>query len=663
MTSPENTSDVLLPEAAFHAETTQELGECLLLHLAHLSPGVTAGWLAVMEEGSPASHPVAAVRRRTKLGITQMVPVQTRPLEPAKHRRLTRACLEDVVQIEHSGKTAWVALPLRARAERVGALLLRYDAGLEPDARMQERLRSAALGAATLMRERKRETLFRELEQSKQHWEAAFDSLPDLLTIHDTNGRLLKVNRALAQRLGVAAQEVVRDASLFARHFPLDCTPTSPSSCLWHSDTLDATFALTRTPIYNREQEQIGCVHHLRDITDQLRLEGQARQQERLAALGETMSGIAHELNNPLAGIIGYAERLRELAAPEQFSGRAGNYLRKIGLEAERAAHIVRSLLSFARPQPAKPVPLSLNAVAWESAELLQDSLQAEGVALALELYDPAPDIHGDFHALQQVLINLITNARQAIREVRAHGRITLTTAPTPEGGALLRVTDDGPGIRPEHRARLLDPFFTTKRVGEGTGLGLSICYGILQAHGAELKIESEAGQGASFTMLFPPLPLEVAQNRMAQTGNSLSDAKAVSDSVLRIVVLDDEETVRELVTETLTDDGHEVVAFDSPVKALEALSLQRFDLILSDVRMPEMDGMEFYDRICALRPELAARLLFLTGDVLAPGLDAFFQRTGCHYLNKPFGLSTLRAAIAALTEPETAGTETSQGV
>ena len=334
-------------------------------------------------------------------------------------------------------------------------------------------------------------------------------------------------------------------------------------------------------------------------------------------------------------------------------------------MQAERAAHLSRNLLDFARAQVRSHGPVALNDVVRQTLEIAADT-GGGTVTLGLDLALELPHILGSVQELQQVLINLLTNARQAIHASGVGTCLTVRTCVNPAGGVRLSVCDDGPGIPVEHRERLFEPFFTTKEAGEGTGLGLSICLGILRTHGASLDLESEMGKGTSFHIDFPVLEQESAVSVVAETspGKSVAvsgvgaEAGAVSDGLesgarecgrWRALVVDDEPYIRELLIEMLGEMEIEAVGADSPIVALDLLEAGWFDVILSDVKMPEMSGMAFFEQVRASNPEQARRTIFLTGDMLAPGTQAFNANKGVLCLGKPFQHAMLEQKLLEL--------------
>ncbi len=360
-------------------------------------------------------------------------------------------------------------------------------------------------------------------------------------------------------------------------------------------------------------------------------------QAEKLAAMGQLLAGVAHELNNPLAVVMGQIALLRRSVGEGPLTQRA----EKIAQAAERCAHIVKNFLALARQHTPERSEVRLNQVVQEAVELLAYSLRVDNVEVTLDLAEGLPVLWGDPHQLHQVVVNLVTNAHHALRETPTPRRLTLTTRHEPARDLVtLAVADTGPGIPAELQGRIFEPFFTTKPPGQGTGLGLSLCQGIVEGHGGTIRVESAPERGAVFVTELP-----------VQAPPEGEPDAAIAEAVpqvqgKRILVVDDEPEVADVLAEMLAADGHEVETAANGALALDRLRERACDLIVSDLRMPELDGPGLYRELERRHPELCGRVIFLTGDTLSPEITGFLERIGAPSLGKPFTLDEVRRVV-----------------
>jgi len=391
-----------------------------------------------------------------------------------------------------------------------------------------------------------------------------------------------------------------------------------------------AGIALENARLYQQVQDQVEEVR---------RAQSQLLQTEKLATMGQLLAGVAHELNNPLAVITGRTTLLREKLE----GGPLGVQIEKLGQAAERCARIVRNFLALARHRPPERQHVSLNQVVQEAVELLAYPLRMDNVEVILDLADDVPILWADSHQLHQVVVNLVTNAHHAMRETPPPRRLTLTSRYASERRRVsLEVADTGPGIPPGIQARIFEPFFTTKPPGQGTGLGLSLCQGLIEGHGGSIRVESQPGRGSVFLVELPVQapPMTGAEPR------TVGGTPAVQEKV--ILVVDDEAEVAEVLAEMLSADGHRVETAENGAVALDKLRARgyAYDLILCDLRMPELDGPGLYEELQRRDPRLCRRIVFLTGDVLSPSIAEFLERTGAASLDKPFALEEVRRVV-----------------
>jgi PAS domain S-box-containing protein len=410
---------------------------------------------------------------------------------------------------------------------------------------------------------------------------------------------------------------------------------------IWVEVSMTASSQRAASPTAQAANLDIEAI--VRDVSDRKKRDDQSRdgryqmlQAEKMAALGQTISGVAHELNNPLATILSWSERLAERNVDEKT--RQG--LEVILAEAERAARIVRNLLTFARKRQTTRAMVDLNQVVRETLALRAYEQKVSNIQVVEALATGLPEVFVDGHQIKQVLLNLIINAEQACLGANGRGTIVVRTMhDIDRGSAVLEVSDDGPGIPEDRQGKVFDPFFTTKEVGQGTGLGLTVAYAIAREHGGRIWLESRKGQGTSF---FVELPisgqhLNPPAARAAQQPISL---EAFKD--LRVLVVEDEPALAQAVSEALEDAGFKVDRASDGEEGLTRLTEANYDLIVCDLKMPRIDGMQFYRAMAAATPALARRVIFVTGDVAGTDAERFLEETGCRWLSKPFRLGDL---------------------
>ena len=379
----------------------------------------------------------------------------------------------------------------------------------------------------------------------------------------------------------------------------------------------------------------------MRNVSERRRLDDQSRdlyqqllQAEKMAALGQTISGVAHELNNPLATILSWAERL----ADRNLDDTARRGVDVIRGEAERAARIVRNLLTFARKRQSTRSLIDLNQVVRDTLTLRAYEQRLTNIDVVTALASGLPPVFADPHQIQQVMLNLVINAEQAMLSANGRGSLVLRTWHDGERSAVvLQVSDDGPGVPSDVRNKIFDPFFTTKDVGIGTGLGLTVAYAIVQDHGGSIRVESPATGGAAFTVEFPISTIENPARPRTSAGSADHSVHGAS-----VLLVEDERALATAVAEALTEAGLRVEHAGDGEEALARVRQNRYDVVICDLKMPRVDGMMLYRAIAAATPTLARRVIFVTGDVAGADAERFLEESGCRWLAKPFRLVDL---------------------
>lgn len=483
------------------------------------------------------------------------------------------------------------------------------------------------------------------LARSETRYRHLFEGASDAIMTFDAFGRFTTVNDAGEVISGYSREELI------GRFFgPLLALEALPKAILEFRRALSGNAGQFETVMLRKDGErrhitvnyacpqrshEVLCM--IRDATAEKQLHEQLIQSEKMAAIGQLVSGVAHELNNPLASISAFSQLLladRTLDADQRHSADV------IGGEARRAARIVHNLLTFARQHKAEKVHADIHKVLEDTLELRAYELNVRGIRVARDFEDEPPETMVDVYQLQQVLLNLITNAEQAMMDVeRPHHRLTLRTRTTAE---LIRieVEDTGRGIAPESVHLIFNPFYTTKPTGQGTGLGLSISLGIISEHGGRIWAESAPGGGARFCIELP----RVSGAREVPVTPTMAEPPPPG---LRVLVADDEAAIRHALERFLSSQGHTVVAVSSGSEAIwRAEGDEVFDMILLDLRMPDISGQQVFERWARDRPTLSERVVFLTGDIVSADLQRFLGDTGRPYLSKPFEFTTILEAL-----------------
>jgi two-component system NtrC family sensor kinase len=408
-----------------------------------------------------------------------------------------------------------------------------------------------------------------------------------------------------------------------------------PQPLVLRSATLGRTIRVNaaRIPAPAHDQSVVVLVE---DVTDQHAMEAQLIQSEKLAAVGQLVSGVAHELNNPLTSIAGLSELLLE---QKELGGKDRGHLRVIHEQADRAGRIVRNLLTFARKGTAERVAVDLNDVIQRTLLLMSYDLQLKSVTIEKDL-PPLPAVLGDRHALQQVVINLLNNAAQAVAENPPERPRDIHLRTWADDRVHLRVADSGPGIPDDVLPHVFTPFFTTKEPGQGTGLGLSITYSIVEAHGGRIAVDRPPEGGAAFLV---DLPLATADSTRRDTPEPQA-ALAPAAAKRTILLVDDDPAVRRMVKALFGRDGHTVDVARNPQHALDLADAHTYDLILADRESRTREHL-FVEQLVQSHPALKSRVLVATGAV--PSGEDALTRLGLRYVRKPFNLRDLRDEAA----------------
>ncbi|MBN2463065.1 MAG: PAS domain S-box protein [Dehalococcoidia bacterium] len=520
--------------------------------------------------------------------------------------------------------------------------------------------KSEIIGFRGIMRdvtERKRTE--EALRHSEEKYRTILEDMKDAYFEIDTAGNYTFFNDALCHQLGYSREELM--GMNFKTYTPPDKVketfkiynriyrtgePAEISDiALIRKDGRQLFAESSASPIRNEKDEIVGFRGVMRDVTERKlaaeekrQLEQKAQLASRLASVGELASGVAHEINNPLTGVIGYAHLL---LAKKDIPKDIIRDVEVINEGAQRVAGIVKKLLAFARQTKPEQRYVNINELVRTTLDLQAYALAANNIKASLRFARDLPMTVADPGQLQQVFLNLIMNAETAMKLAHDKGKLTIKTEHV-DNTIRISFKDNGPGITKENLEDIFNPFFTTREVGQGTGLGLSVCHGIVTQHKGRIWVESEPGKGATFVVELP-VATEDKQMEMPEPV-IVEEPKKVAKA--RILVVDDEPVIRQLLSQVLTEEGHTVETTDNAADALKLVNDKRYRLILLDIKMPGMNGIELYKRFQKIAPSIVKRVVFITGDIMGKRTLDFLGKTKTPYLMKPFEAKQLKTEV-----------------
>ncbi|MBI4334262.1 MAG: response regulator [Chloroflexi bacterium] len=537
-----------------------------------------------------------------------------------------------------------VFVPLKSRQRLVGMMVLGEKASWETYNRQEIDLLAKTTQHVAMVLDNAR--LYSDALRARNNLETWLNSMSDSVIIVSPEHEVQFMNRNAITRfgsnMGRPCWEVLGRNTRCPVCLAQPTLPGMPQSEQQPVSIKDRLYDASAAPLVNPDGTT-SVIEVLRDITEREQaaqerreLERKAQVASRLATVGEMASGIAHEINNPLTGVIGFSDLLLK----EDLPGDIKKNVKIINDGAERVAAIVKRLLAFARQQKPERKLVDINEVLDTTLQLRSYELKTSNIVVTTALDPDLPKTMADGGQLQQVFLNLIINAEKEMKLYRGNGSLHIATE---KSGDNINVSfkDDGPGIARENLEKIFTPFFTTRKVGEGTGLGLSVCWGIVAEHKGRIYVQSEQGQGATFFVEIPIVP----QRSFIESGEHPASYPAAHVRG-KVLVVDDDPDVTHLLNEVLTGDGHDVYTVDNADEALDTISRDAHDLILLDIKLPGTSGIQLYRHLQEQSPQLVDKVVFITGDVMAVDTRDFLSRTGAPHLTKPFNVREFRAYV-----------------
>jgi PAS domain S-box-containing protein len=510
---------------------------------------------------------------------------------------------------------------------------------------LTEMAEDIAFALSAIEAETERERSETALKESEGKFRDFFETSRDIVFITSHDGTILDINSAFEEILGYTREESLawnvssfykepKERDKFREVIGGGGFVKDYEAILRRKDGTYLDCLITAVVRKDQNGTIVGYQGTIRDVSEKKRMERQLIRAEKLSSLGGILSGVAHEMNNPLTSIIGISQIIMRGPIPENLREK----LEIIHRESFRTSKIIQGLLTFAREHKPERKMILVNKIIEESYRLREYEFRVDNIAIKMELSPDIPFTAADPYQLQQVFVNLINNSHHALTS--GGGTVLTIRSFTRDNEIVIEFEDDGPGIPEKDIGFIFDPFFTTKEVGKGTGLGLSIVYGIINEHDGKIEVTSPPGKGAIFSIR---LPVIKKITDAAPSVRKPADRPQVGKNVL---VVEDEESLRLMIGEVLEQDGYRVHLCDGGQQAIDMLKLKRFDGVITDMKMPGIGGKDLYTFVQKYYPDIAGRVLFITGDVLSKDTQAFLKITGNVYLEKPFEIEVLLARL-----------------
>lgn len=658
---------VSIPESRFDALRNENRASIIIITaLSILFAGGTA--IVVTRKITKPLEALAIRAKDTASGKMEVEPLNTPDMTRDEVSILSRSFNEMVIEIKDSVRKREANLLILENKSRELSLLnekltvtnQELDVSLEESQSQAEELQSANEELTILNEEleKKSNELFdanmriiqeeEELKRTRDQLQIIYNGIKDYIFLLAPDCTILEVNRSFLEAYNLPEKMVIGKKCFDLVYGSDQVIPecdiaNGRNALLSHRNRVitkdNRVLERYVFPVLDNKGILVHRVEYIRDVTEETIMKEQLIQAEKLSSLGEILSGVAHELNNPLTGVIGYCELLLESSVDNGLKDKLG----KVNNAALRCKKIIENLLSFARQHKIEKQYVNINDIIRHTLELKSYQLTIDNIDEVTDLDSHLPYTMIDPYTIQQVFLNIVNNAHLSMREKGGKNRLTVISRHN-DGVIKVCFTDTGMGIRNSNIKKIFDPFFTTREVGKGTGLGLSVSYGIIKEHNGEIYAKNMADGGATFIIELPVLAeTQGIKRHLTQP----SDIDIENQEKKRVLIIDDEQTILDLVKTVVEGMGlHACIASDALI-ALDKIKEGTYDLIISDIRMPIMDGKGFYREIRRVRPELLSRIIFTTGDTINPETQKFLKENNVPHMDKPFSVTSLKRLIA----------------